>query len=176
MTAILGICHRGRVWLAGDSACTSTDDQQDICAEPKVFMRGPIAIGHAGPLRPGEVLRHMLDVPRVPAVADLERYVQAELIPAMRKALADDGCITDADSDWGSALVGVGPLLYYVDGDFGAYRSRHGYAATGALSAAALVGLRVTQGSAPKKRLEAILEAVESHVACVRRPWEIVHT
>ncbi len=172
MTCIAGACHRGRVWLAGDSAITVDDGTLESMSEPKVWLRRGVAFGHAGPLRSGEVLRHTLDVPRVPGSAEIERYVQVELIPAIRKALSDDGC----EADWGSLLLGVGPQLYFVDSDFGAYRPAAGYAVTGALSVGALVGLRVTSGRSPARRLEAILEAVSVHVNSVRPPFSIVHT
>lgn len=110
MTAIVGIEHSGRVYLAGDRAI-SGDDALTLCPHPKVWRRSGIVFGAAGQLDQLQRIRFSLRVPRF-RHADPVEYVGRRLVPALVALFADE-----KDRDLG-LLVGVGGSLFYMDGGF----------------------------------------------------------
>ena len=85
MTAIVGLVHKGRVWMGGDSAY-STDDEVWIQRDPKVFRRGDVLIGTCGTGRFESLMRYVVEIPRFRKGADPGQWVNVELAYEVRRA------------------------------------------------------------------------------------------
>lgn len=166
MTCALGIVHGGTVWLAADSATTSSDMVSDVATEPKAWARPAWVFASAGSWRLGQKLRHELR-PN-PNPRDPDRYVAVELPKAIRRILTDE----PAEQDGCFLLAGHAGRLWEIDlADCAATRSAWGYAAIGVPEA--LIGLALTAGE-PERRLRRILTMVSRHQANVRPPFTVV--
>jgi hypothetical protein len=62
LTVIVGLVHRGRTHLAGDSA-GSSGSQLTIRRDPKVFTNGPYVLGFTTSFRMGQLLHHAFEAP-----------------------------------------------------------------------------------------------------------------
>lgn len=166
MTCALGVVHGGTVWLAADSATTSSAMLSDVAREPKVWTRPGWAFAFAGDWRIGLVLRHSLR-PRE-RVRDPERYVTLDLARAIRRCIAEE---PETAKDDCSLLMGHAGQLWELDvADCCATRSAWGYAAIGVPEA--LIGLALTSGE-PERRLRRVLTMVARHQANVRPPFKV---
>ncbi|MEV5534962.1 hypothetical protein [Streptomyces prunicolor] len=81
MTVIVGLVHRGRTHLAGDSA-GSGGSQLTIRRDPKVFTNGPYVLGFTTSFRMGRLLHHAFEAPH--PEGDLDRFMATRFINAVR--------------------------------------------------------------------------------------------
>lgn len=168
MTAIAGVVEGGTVWLGGDSANTTEDDELVIQAQSKAFQRGPFVIGGCGSVWWCEWLSQL----RPPKSAGIA-WFRSELTKLADLELDDDD----------GALVGFGGALWSCEGkSTGIYRLAGKFGAIGAGGPAAWGTLWTMQREGtwsdygPRERLRFALECAESRYSSVRRPFRYCHT
>lgn len=173
MTAIVGLVHKGHVWMAGDSAY-STDDEVWIQRDPKVFRRGDILIGTCGLGRYESVMRYLVDIPRFKKGTDPVQWVNVELAYEIRRAHTNDGYVHDSGAfeiKECQALIGVAGELFVLDSDLCAWRTLCGYAAIGSGEGPARSSLHETEKLQPRTRLKRALERAAAETTAVRPPF-----
>ncbi|WP_381797272.1 hypothetical protein [Streptomyces niveus] len=177
MTAIVGLVHKRRVHLAGDSAGVA-GYQLTIRADPKVFLNGPYAMGFTSSFRMGQLLHHAFTPPH--PEGPLERFMVTTFCDAVRTCLKDGGYARkDAEQEQGGTfLVGIAGRLFTVDSDYQVAESADGYAAAGCGDELALGALHATAALdvKPRQRLTAALTAAAHHSAGVRGPFTYATT
>ncbi|MFE7485003.1 hypothetical protein [Streptomyces sp. NPDC057552] len=133
MTVIVGLVHKNRVHLGGDSAGVS-GLQLTVRADAKCFRNGPYAMGFTTSFRMGQLLRYAFQPPPPPpAAGDLHDFLVTTWTDALRTCLKDGGWARkESDQEQaGIFLVGVGGRLFSVWDDYQVAEHADGYAAVG---------------------------------------------
>lgn len=173
MTVIVGVVHKRRVYLGGDSAGTA-GYQITIRKDGKVFETGPYAMGFTTSYRMGQLLRYAFQPPH-PEGGDLYRFMVTTFVDALRTCLKDGGWARkDADQESGGTfLVGVHGRLFELASDYQVGEAADGYAAVGCGDDVALGALHATIDSPmkPRARLAIALAAAAHHSAGVAGPY-----
>ncbi|MFC9606078.1 hypothetical protein ACFTTN_21765 [Streptomyces niveus] len=177
MTAVVGLVHKHRVYLGGDSAGVA-GYQLTIRADPKVFLNGPYVMGFTSSFRMGQLLRHSLSAPH--PEGDLNQFMCTRFVDAVRTCLKDGGWARkDAEQEEGGTfLVGIHGRLFTLDSDYQVAESADGYDAAGCGDQLALGSLHTTtaRDMKPHQRLTAALDAAAHHSAGVRGPYSFAAT
>ncbi|MFG3296187.1 hypothetical protein ACGF3G_46335 [Streptomyces sp. NPDC048179] len=177
MTVIVGLVHRKRVHLGGDSA-GSSGSQLTIRRDPKVFTNGPYALGFTTSFRMGQLLHHAFEAPH--PEGDLARFMATTFINAVRTCLKEGGWARkDSEQEQaGTFLVGVRGRLFEIYSDYQVGEPVGGYTAVGSGDDLALGALHATAhlGLKPRERLTAALRAADHHCAYVSAPYAYVKT
>lgn len=173
MTAIVGLVHKGKVYIGGDSAGSTPYTVTDRLDE-KVFINGPFVIGFTTSYRMGQLLRYSLSV--TPPAGDPFKYMVTTFVDAVRDCLKAGGYAKkESDTETGgSFLVGHKGRLFYIDADYQVGEHRDGYCACGSGAEAALGSLYSTPTLKPVARLTRALEAAEHFYPGVRGPFLVV--
>ncbi|MFR0354154.1 hypothetical protein [Streptomyces sediminimaris] len=172
MTVIVGLVHRKRVHLAGDSAGVS-GYQLTIRRDPKVFTNGPYVFGFTTSFRMGQLLHHAFNAPH--PEGDLAKFMATKFIDAVRTCLKAGG-FARKDSEQeeaGTFLVGTHGRLFAVHSDYQVGEPADQYAAVGCGDEFALGALHATAhlNLKPRERLTAALRAADHHSAGVAGPY-----
>lgn len=175
MTCIVGLVHKGAVWMGADSV--GVDGHLGACQrlDTKLFRNGEFLIGFTTSFRMGQLLRCKFKPPAI-ETWDLWRYMATDFVDAARGTMRDGGFLRkgeDGDDVGGGFLVGVRGQLFEIESDFQAGVPADGYASCGCGAAIALGALAVTTGDEPRARLQTALMAAERHSAGVRAPFII---
>lgn len=190
MTCIVGVEHNGKVYVGGDSA-GSDGYTLEIRAASKVFTKAgytedyapvPWVMGFTTSFRMGQLLRHKLELPRLPkdGTDDLEAFMVTSFVDAVREALRAGGWLTKANERerGGTFLVGVRGQLFAIYDDLQVGRVVDGYAAVGSgdhLALGAMYATNATELAAdPEARLTLALKAAARHAAGVAGPFTVV--
>jgi hypothetical protein len=178
MTCIVGIQHRRRVVIAGDSAGVA-GYSVTVRADEKVFARDGFLFGFTSSFRMGQILRYDAELPAVPGRgADLTAFMVREFVPAVRKAFSEGGFLTkrNEEESGGTFLVGLRGNLFSVESDFQVGRAVDGYMAVGVGDDLALGVLHATRrgGWDPELRATLALEAAAYHNGGVCAPFHAV--
>ena len=163
MTCIVGLVHRGTVYIGGDSASVQGWTSR-ITRLPKVFRRGPFLIGYTTSFRMGQLLQFGLE-PRVQAAGEDDmRFMVTEVAERVRLLLKERG-VAKVESNaetGGQFLVGYRSRLYSVMSDFQVNEMADGYDAVGSGAEYALGALRAMTGASPQARVRRALD-VSAH-------------
>lgn len=167
MTAIIGVCYDGDVWLGADSAVTDGEsDTQYTVTEPKVWEDGQIIIGASGLLSQLQQLRHCIKIPQILKTNSPEQYLAKRFIPELRDLFGDDAAI--------DILIGVRGRIFCVDQSFSYCDigsewaiGSGGQAARGALT-------QISKAIDPETRIRRALEASASICVSVDAPFIVV--
>ncbi len=175
MTCIVGIAHKGTVYIGGDSAGVDGRLGLTVRADRKVFINDEYVMGFTSSFRMGQLLNHALAIPSRHPDTDLEKFLVTDFVDAVRNCLKTGGYATrenEAESG-GTFLVGVEGRLFTVHDDYQVGENVDGYAACGCGEDIALGSLHSTVGQPPKKRIEMALKAAERFSGGVRAPFHI---
>ena len=175
VTCIVGLEHKGAVWMAGDSAGVAGLDLT-VRSDAKVFLNGPYVMGFTTSFRMGQILRWSFEPPKPPKEPEyLECFMATDFVNGVRTTLSAGGYATKKNEaeEGGTFLVGVRGVLWCVDSDFQVGRAEAGYDAVGCGEGYAKGALYATQGKSPAHRLQKALEAAEAHSAGVRGPYTV---
>jgi len=178
MTCIVAATD-GRSLLFGADSAGPSGDEILVVETPKVFARGLYLIGYAGSFRLGQILRYTADLPDPPEASDLEAFLVRELVPAVRKAVVDEGMANPGPRILGeqvSFLLGCRGQIWTVTADLSVIRETPFAAAgSGRLRAyGALHALHAAGVEPVRRRLELALEAAAAYTTSVRPPWLFV--
>lgn len=159
MTCIVGLVHRGTVYIGGDSASVQGWTSR-ITRLPKVFRRGPFLIGYTTSFRMGQLLQFGLE-PRVQAAGEDDmRFMVTEVAERVRLLLKERG-VAKVESNaetGGQFLVGYRGRLFSMQQDFQVNEMADGYDAVGSGAEYALGAMRALSKSPPIPRLKRALE------------------
>ncbi|MFJ9902644.1 hypothetical protein ACIRVK_07015 [Streptomyces sp. NPDC101152] len=177
MTVIVGLVHRKRVHLAGDSA-GSDGHQLTIRRDRKVFTNGPYVFGFTTSFRMGQLLHHAFEPPHPEGA--LDRFMTTTFVNAVRTCLKDGGWARkDSEQEQaGTFLVGVHGRLFVLYGDYQVGEPVDRYAAVGCGDELALGALHATAclDLKPRQRLTAALRAADHHSGGVAAPYTYART
>lgn len=169
MTCVLGICHKGRVLLGGDSSVSGNKGTQWICDDPKVWRAGQYAIGCAGSASVYALMR-TVDLPAPPS-RGVVRFMRIEVARALRKAVDEMGIDTGEEDE---VLIGLYGKLYYVGGDFDIDTYSRDFAIGGG-GVVAMPLLAALRGTAPPRQLaKRVLSITSDFRTDVRPPFRFV--
>ncbi|MGA5472539.1 hypothetical protein ACPCUK_27670 [Streptomyces arboris] len=177
MTVIVGLVHKGRVYLGADSAGVS-GLQLTVRRDAKCFRTGPYVMGFTTSFRMGQLLRYAFQPPH--PTGDLHRFMVTTWTDALRTCLKDGGWARkDSEQEQaGDFLVGVAGRLFTIHSDYQVGEPADDYAAVGCGDELALGALHATAhlGMAPRARLTAALAAATHHSAGVTGPYTFAST
>lgn len=168
MTCIVGLEHKGTVWMGGDSAGTNMRMDQTSRADKKVFIRGDFIMGFAGSFRMGQLLNHGLKIPvQKPGQSD-DQFLVTDFVAAVKECLAKEGLEP-------YFLFGYKGKLYDMQGDYQVGKPNSKFASIGSGRDLALGAMHASKNVRnPKKRLTDALEAAAAGNAAVRAPFIIL--
>lgn len=178
MTCIVGVEHRGRVVIGGDSAGVAGHSLQ-VRADAKVFRNGPYVMGFTTSFRMGQLLRYAFKAPEPPAdPGELYGFMVTRFVDDVRKCLKDGGFLTKSSEveSGGTFLVGVRGSLFLVGSDFQIGQTAYGYDAVGCGQDLALGALHATRDRGARYRVETALSAAAAHSAGVSGPYALEAT
>lgn len=180
MTCIVGLEHKGKVYIGGDSAGVSGYSISTRLDE-KVFVNGPFIMGFTGSFRIGQLLRYSFKPPKHPVNKDDMSYLVTDFVDAARKCYKAKGSLYknngDVESFKGPFLLGYKGHLYYVGSDFQIGRVADGYDCVGCGAEIASGAMYVTStmsAMTPQNRIEWALRAAEHFSSGVRAPFKVL--
>ena len=176
MTAIVGLVDKGTAWLGGDSGSFRGWDR-DVHPGGKLFRVGEVMIGLAGSAVDAQTIQYGVKLPEIHG-GDLKAWTVQSLVPEVKRALKERARVTTKDGleNWESTfLVAVRDRVFRVGSEFYVGERDDPYYAVGCGADFALGVLYATKG-APKKRLEAALNAAAYFSAGVHPPFTFAST
>jgi len=170
MTCIVGIQHKGKIWMGGDSASVDSSYNITQVPNPKVFIRGDYIMGYTTSWRMGQILNYCGKLPMPPSKPEtsdsLDKFMVTEFIPKIRKIFEKEGFVPEhetAKTGAGSFLVGTRGHLYTIHSDWQCMRSNRGWDAVGCGEQFALGSLFATNANAIEWRAESrVREALKA--------------
>lgn len=175
MTCIVGVAHKGKVYMGADSAAVQgwTRRQTKLV---KVFRRGPFLMGYTTSFRMGQLLEHQLALPQQKGGDDLAFLVQ-DFVEAVRDVLKRHGYskVEANNESAGQFLLGYRGQLYSIDSDYQVGLMADGFDAVGSGSEYALGALKSLERMQPQRRIKRALE-VAAHFSMAVAPPFVVRT
>ena len=171
MTCIVGIEHKGVIYMGGDSAGTCSDMTQRIRADQKIFIKDDFIFGFTGSFRTGQLLRCSLNIPEQPSDKDDYAYLVSDFVDAVKECLSKE---TDENAKQPHFLFGYNGKLYGIQGDYQVSRPEDGVDAAGSGGDIAMGSLYASKGKRPRKRIALALEAAALNNAAVRPPFTVM--
>lgn len=189
MSVVVGIEHKGQVWMAADSLVSDDEITFETTEPPKVFEWNGVVLGSVGSFRVGNVLFEAFEPPKIKASEDALSFMVRRFAPALRvtleendidtkrKVVEDSFMLIDEWSLMVGLIVGGEGRIYIVDDDFSVSRAADGYAFIGSGGEVAAGALFAIQGSkrTPGWRIEKAVAAASKHVASVGGKIVIEH-
>ena len=178
MTCVVGVVHKGRVYMGADSAASNTSFSRPR-VDRKVFHNGPYLMGYTTSFRMGQLLQHALKVPAPPFDADaLHGFMVTDFVNAMRTCFQEGGWLkqTEGRDKGGTFLVGVQGRLFVIESDLQVGEYTDSFAAVGSGDSYALGSLHTTATSddGPRRRITKALDAAASFNPYVSKPFHII--
>lgn len=177
MTCIVGLEHKGKVYIGGDSAGVAGYNIT-IRADQKVFSNGPTLMGFTSSFRMGQLLQYDLKIPKhKKSQTDME-YLVVSFVTEVRECFKNGGVLEKHNNveSCGIWLLGYNSKLYEISSDFQVGRSTNGYQATGSGQHVALGSLYATKEmKLPVQRILLALEAASFHNAGVAAPFLVLN-
>ena len=173
MTCIIGLEHKGVVYIGGDSAGVS-GLSITVRSDEKVFTNGTFIMGFTTSFRMGQLLRYKFDAPNQASGVDDMRYMVTTFIDAVRKCFFDNGFGSKEDNQGGTFLVGYKGKLYSIQGDFQVGKVAAGYAAVGSGTDLALGAMFANVKLKPADRIKNALSAASTFNAGVMPPFVVL--
>lgn len=175
MTCIVGIAHKGSVFIGGDSAGVSGLDV-DRRKDRKVFRNGDFIFGFTSSFRMGQLLNYALEPPEYDETNEM-KFMTTTFINAIRECLKEGGFAKREKEveEGGTFLVGFRGKLYTVYDDYQVAENLNGIASVGCGESYAKGSLFTTANmkKPPKERILLALKAAEEFSGGVSSPFFI---
>jgi ATP-dependent protease HslVU (ClpYQ) peptidase subunit len=159
MTCVIGLVHKGRVYLGADSSSVQGWTRR-VTMLRKIFRLGPFLVGYTTSFRMGQLLEHELRVPDPkPGQSDLG-YMVANFAESARALLKDRGFSkVEANAETGGQfLVAYRGHLYSIQSDFQVGEMAGGLDAIGTGAEPALGAMAALRSRPPASRIRRSLE------------------
>lgn len=175
MTCIVGIVDKGKVYIGADSLGSNGFDKE-VRKESKVFSNGEFLLGFCGSFRMMNILKWKFNPPTIKDGDDIHKFMCVDFIDELRFCFIDAG-LSEKDDIWNLSsnseiLVGIRGRLFKVQYDLQV--AEYDYTACGSGEYHALGSLYTSKRKDPKKTILKALEAAESFVVSVQRPFVIM--
>jgi len=172
MSCIIGLKHKGRVYVGADTAA-SNDDEIRMRKDKKVFKNGPFVIGYAGSIRTGQCLmRSYWKPPNSRNIFKIIECIRAHLNEF--SLIRDDGYIET------TILLAYGRRMYEIQADFQVSESMENFTAIGSGKYYALGSLYTNRNYVgqigPEEAVKEGLRASAYYCPAVRKPFIILST
>lgn len=176
MTCIVGLKHKGKVYIGGDSLGSNTALQKVVRADEKVFKKNDMIFGFTSSFRMGQILRYSFYPPARTENIDDMQYLVGNFIPALITCYSEHGFLSKShDRNVGGIfLLGYRQELYKIESDFQVGIPVLNYDSCGCGDDLALGCLFATEGKPPLTRIKLALDAAAAHSAGVAPPYKIV--
>lgn len=173
MTCIIGLKHKGQVYMIGDSAAGYERTTQTR----KVFTSGKLVIGYTTSFRMGQILQFDENMPD-PKPDQNDKYIATDFIPHVRAILKANGFlkVENLVEEGGQFLVGVLGDLYIVHSDFSFHQYAEPFLAIGCGREYALGAMSIlcrNGATKPKGMLRKAIKVAASFDGGVRAPFYI---
>ncbi len=182
MTCVVGLIHRGKVYIGGDSAGVAGLNIR-ARKDEKVFVTGEYAMGFSHSFRIGQVLTYDFEPPAIESEdeGNLMRFMVKKFIPAIRTTLKNAGMLNlteNVESMDAMFMVGVRGRLFTIASDLQVGETLDDFTAIGCGEEYALGSFHTTEGSnmKPLARVEKALQAASRFSAGVCEPFNFVQT
>jgi ATP-dependent protease HslVU (ClpYQ) peptidase subunit len=178
MTVIAAVVDDSKIFMGCDGI-SCKDDWIVTNNQKKVFIKGNIVFGCAGPTRLGTILQYYLDIPLHPNNMPPLEYLSTLFVGAVRSVLKMQGYLrvynSVEDIESGTILIGYKSGLYMMCSDFAVVEIPEQYAAIGSGSNEALGSLFTSQGRRmpAAERVHVALQAAERFDRNIRGPFQI---
>lgn len=171
MTCIVGVEHKGHVYLGADSAGVDGRLGAGVHTQAKLFRVGGAFVGGCGSFRVLQVVRKLSFEDHGDVWESIERFVDA-----YRAALKGAGCLEkdkeiESPAHNSDLLVGLRDKLFRVQSDFAYLQRVDGFDSVGCAADLALGSLFSNKREHPLKRLEDALICAARFSAGVRPPF-----
>jgi ATP-dependent protease HslVU (ClpYQ) peptidase subunit len=175
MTCIVGLVHKGTVYIGGDSAGVA-GLSISIRNDEKVFHNGPFVMGFTTSFRMGQLLRYKFDPPAQTVQQGDMEYMVTTFIDAARACFKENGFGDKEATVGGTFLVGYRSKLYTINNDFQVGIPADTYDAVGSGSDLALGAMYASDKTkmTPDKRIVQALGAASYFNAGVAPPFYII--
>lgn len=173
MTCIIGLEHKGKVYMGGDSAAVNNIAiyQTEV---RKVFRANGFLIGWTGSFRMGQILQYQLQVPvQTTDQTDME-YMVTIFIEAVRKCFVDFGYDKGGEDSGGTFLVGYHGQLYTIYSDYQVQQYAGAMNAVGSGQEYALGAMTALSDMSPKRRIKAALKIAGKWSDSVCGPYYVM--
>lgn len=176
MTCIVGLKHKGKVYIGGDSLGSNSALQKTVRADEKVFQKNDMIFGFTSSYRMGQILRYSFTPPSRAEKVDDMQYLVGDFIPALIKTFSEYGYLSKSHERnvGGTFLLGYRKELYVIENDFQVGVPTLDYDSCGCGEDLAKGCMFATDGKEPKFRIEKALDAASVHSAGVAPPYKIV--
>lgn len=184
MTCIVGLKHRGHVYIGGDSAGVSGLDLT-VRQDSKVFRSGPFLFGFTSSFRMGQLLRYSFTPPKHHPDVETMAYMVGPFVDQVRACLKAGGYARQDNQveSAGTFMVAYQDRLFCVHSDYQVGEAMDPFDAIGCGEPFAKGALWATLKGAtspkqvnPEKAVFTALECAERHSAGVRGPFYVVST
>ncbi len=175
MTCILGYAQDGKVYVGGDSAGVSGWNMT-VQKQPKVFVRGDIAMGYTSSFRMGQLLQYKLVIPEhSESKSDIE-YLCTDFIDAVIACFKDHGfnSTNKEQIEGGQFIVGYRGTVYFVDSEYQVLEAADPFQGCGCGASIAEGAIAALPNGDPIEKVRKALEITERLNAGVRGPFTIV--
>lgn len=174
MTCIVGLEHKGKVYIGGDSAGVAGLDLT-VRGDKKVFRNGEFIMGFTSSFRMGQLIGYSLNAPKPREGTALFAYMVTDFVDAVRACFKNGGYAEKQNESekGGFFLVGVRGRLFKIQCDYQVSEYPCGYAALGCGDQIALGAMHQSVGKPPKDRILGALSAAEQFSAGVRAPFHV---
>jgi len=174
MTCIVGLKHKGGIYIGGDSACAENSFLY-ARKDTKVFKVGEFIYGYTSSFRMGQLLRYKFKPPQRELAQDVFEYMTTDFIDALRECFNKAGYaeVKNGMESGGDFLVGYQNRLFEIRSDYQAGESILDYHSCGCGREVALGAMYASEGLNPEARIQKALEAAERFNPYVRSPFVI---
>ena len=174
MTCIVGLEHKGKVYIGADSSSVSGYDKTTTALKKVFIVDNRFIIGYTSSFRMGQLLQYKLSPEKQTKQADLE-YLATVFIDELRAVLNDNGYakIESNEESGGVFLVGYNGKLYTVHSDYQVNRDVCGYAVVGAGDTYALASMYNNSHMSPKLRVKNALKTASNFSTVVYKPFMV---
>lgn len=174
MSCIVGLEHRGKVYMGADTSVLRSGMEARTTHAPKVIVRDGFIIGCAGSLRYAQTLIYLWEIPEQVEGESDKHYMLGTIVKSMEECLTENGQTEDIRSDSGSVvLIGYKGKLYSYGCALGAICPIDERDAVGCGADFALGNLASSDELCPEARIMQALEAAGTFSGGVMPPYHV---
>lgn len=175
MTCIIGLEHKGHVYIGADSAA-ATGWKVRKSRLHKVFRINEFLIGYTSSFRMGQLLQYKLQVKQREKKQSRDTYMVTVFAEAVRECLKTGGYTTIENNEetGGTFLIGYQGCLYDSVSDFQINSNVDGISAVGCGGDFALGAMRALAYLSPRKRIKQALKITAYFSGGVCGPFRIM--